>query len=98
MQQRRERDQQHKKASSLSPTKTFSRGDSSLFKPSRGNGDFTDAVNVHIDPKSYHKESDMIKEICHSYEGILEENKLLRDRLKKLKMQHDKETGVQKHN
>jgi len=53
---------------------------------------------VHIDPKSYHKESDMIKEICHSYEGILEENKLLRDRLKKLKMQHDKETGVQKHN
>ena len=40
----------------------------------------------------------MIKEICHSYEGILEENKLLRDRLKKLKMQHDKETGVQKHN
>ena len=39
----------------------------------------------------------MIKEISRDYLHLIEENKTLRERINKLKMQHDKETTVSKH-
>lgn len=57
---------------------------------------FSDAVNVHLDLKSYHQHSDRLKEIFNSYEGLINENKSLRERLNKLKAAHDKETAVMK--
>ena len=38
----------------------------------------------------------MIENIRSSYEGLLKENESLRERLKRLKAQHDKETHVMK--
>jgi len=40
----------------------------------------------------------MLKEIRASYDGLIKENNELRERLKRLKAQHDKENGVYKHN
>ena len=38
----------------------------------------------------------MIKNIRANYEGLLKENESLRERLNRLKAQHDKETQVMK--
>ena len=43
------------------------------------------AINVHLDLRSYKEHSDKIKEICESYEGLMDENKRLRERIASLK-------------
>ena len=58
---------------------------------------YSDAINVTVDVSSYKQHSETIKEIVVSYEGLLEENAKLRERITKLKAAHDKETNVMKH-
>ena len=55
-----------------------------------------DIFQVQLEMKSFYQHSDMLKEIQDNYELIVSENKLLRERLNKLKAQHDKETNVMK--
>ena len=51
-----------------------------------------------LDLQSYLQHSDTMKEILSSYKSVCEQNKKLNERLSKLKMQHDKETAIAKHN